>query len=241
MELTERQREILTAVIKEFMREADEVGSLALVEKYDLGVSSATIRNEMVKLMELGLLEKSHISSGRIPTDQALRLYVSSVLAQSPLNPLVSVEIRQGIYRDRFDRNMLVKEILELLSKETDCLVFMILDGEIRYWGVSQLLKNAEFKKVERLKTLFSILEDDSFLRNLTSKYSASGVTLIIGNELGIKDLSEAAIAFSRVPFWDKNEAYVGVIGTKRMDYSVVLPALGEVKKALESSISGWR
>lgn len=241
MELTERQREILTAVIKEFMREADEVGSLALVEKYDLGVSSATIRSEMVKLMELGLLEKSHISSGRIPTDQALRLYVSSVLAQSPLNPLVSVEIRQGIYRDRFDRNMLVKEILELLSKETDCLVFMILDDEIRYWGVSQLLKNGEFKKVERLKTLFSILEDDAFLRNLTSKYSASGVTLIIGNELGIKDLSEAAIAFSRVPFWDKNEAYVGVIGTKRMDYSVVLPALGEVKKALESSISGWR
>ncbi len=241
MELTERQREILTAVIKEFMREADEVGSLALVEKYDLGVSSATIRNEMVKLMELGLLEKSHISSGRIPTDQALRLYVSSVLAENQLNPLVSVEIRQGIYRDRFDRNMLVKEILELLTKETDCLVFMILDGEIRYWGISQLLKNGEFKKIERLKTIFNILEDDSFLRNLTTKYSASGVTLIIGKELGIKDLSEVAIAFTKVPFWDKNEAYVGVIGTKRMDYSVVVPALGEVKKALESSISGWR
>ena len=241
MDLTERQREILTAVIKEFMREADEVGSLALVEKYDLGVSSATIRNEMVKLMDLGLLEKSHISSGRIPTDQALRLYVSNVLQTNGLNPLVSVEIRQGIYRDRFDRNMLVKEIFELLSKETECLVFMILDDEIRYWGVSQLFKNSEFKDVERLKTIFSILEDDTFLRNLTSKYSASGVSLIIGNELGIKDLSEAAIAFTKIPFWDKNEAYVGVIGTKRMDYSVVVPALGEVKKALEASISGWR
>ena len=102
-------------------------------------------------------------------------------------------------------------------------------------------MKNGEFKKIDRLKTIFNILEDDSFLRNLTTKYSASGVTLIIGNELGIKDLSEVAIAFTKVPFWDKNEAYVGVIGTKRMDYSVVVPALGEVKKALESSISGWR
>lgn len=241
MDLTERQREILTAVIKEFMREADEVGSLALVEKYDLGVSSATIRNEMVKLMDLGLLEKSHISSGRIPTDQALRLYVSNVLANNQLNPLISVEIRQGIYRERFDRNILVKEILELLSKETECLVFMILDGEVRFWGVSQLFKNSEFKNIERLKTVFSILEDNTFLRNLTSKYSASGVSLIIGGELGIKDLSEAAIAFTRIPFWDENNAYIGVIGTKRMDYSLVIPALEEVKKALESSISGWR
>lgn len=80
MDLTERQREILIAIIKEFMQEADEVGSLSLVEKYDLGVSSATIRNEMVKLMDLGLLEKSHISSGRLPTDQALRLYVAKIL-----------------------------------------------------------------------------------------------------------------------------------------------------------------
>lgn len=241
MDLTERQREILSAVIKEFMEEAEEVGSVALVEKYDLGVSSATIRNEMVKLMNLGLLEKSHISSGRVPTDQALRLYVSSVLGNRELNPLISVEIRQGIYRDRFDKNMLVKEILELVSKETDSLAFMIFNNENRYWGISQLLKNREFRNFERLKTIFSILEDDTFLRDLTSKFSASGVSLIIGEELGIKDLSVASVAFIRIPFWDENNAFVGVIGTKRMDYSVVIPALEEVKEALESSISGWR
>lgn len=241
MELTDRQREILTAVIKEFMEEAEEVGSISLVEKYNLGVSSATIRNEMVKLMNLGLLEKSHISSGRLPTDQALRLYVSNVLGNRELNPLVSVEIRQGIFRDRFNKNMLVREILELVSKETDSLAFMILDGEIRYWGISELLKSTEFRNFERLKTIFSILEDDTFLRNLTCKFSASGVSLIIGEELGIKDLSVASTAFIGIPFWDEENAFVGVIGTKRMDYSVVIPALEEVKKALKSSISGWR
>ena len=97
MELTERQKEILRAVIREFMEEAEEVGSLSLVEKYDLGVSSATIRNEMVKLMGLGLLEKSHISSGRLPTDQALRLYVTNFLGRRELNAMVSVEIRDCI------------------------------------------------------------------------------------------------------------------------------------------------
>ena len=75
------------AIIKEFMDDANEVGSLSLVEKYNLGVSSATIRNEMVKLMSLGLLEKNHISSGRLPTDQALRLYVSKIIAYTFIIP----------------------------------------------------------------------------------------------------------------------------------------------------------
>jgi len=241
MDLTERQREILTAIIKEFMQEADEVGSLSLVEKYDLGVSSATIRNEMVKLMDLGLLEKSHISSGRLPTDQALRLYVTNVLGRRELSPLVSVEIRQGIYRDRFDKDVVIKSILEILSKETESLVFLVLDDQIRYFGITQLFKYSEFKDIEKLKTIFSILEDDTYLRDMVKKYSSSGVSLLIGGESGIKELTDCAIAFTKIPFWDEEQAYVGVLGSKRMDYSVVIPALNEVKNALNASMSGWR
>jgi len=241
MDLTERQREILTAIIKEFMQEADEVGSLSLVEKYDLGVSSATIRNEMVKLMDLGLLEKSHISSGRLPTDQALRLYVTKVLGRGQLSPLVSVEIRQGIYRDRFDKDVVIKSILDILSKETESLVFLVLDNEVRYFGITQLLKYSEFKDIEKLKMIFSILEDETYLRDMVSKYSSSGVSLLIGGEAGIKELTDCAIAFTNIPFWNENKAYVGVLGSKRMDYSVVIPALNEVKNALKTSMSGWR
>jgi len=241
MELTERQKEILSAVIHEFMEEAEEVGSLSLVEKYDLGVSSATIRNEMVKLMGLGLLEKSHISSGRLPTDQALRLYVTNFVGRGELNPMISVEIRQGIYRDRFDKEIVIKSVLEILSKETEGLVFLILDNQIRYFGVSQLFKYSEFKEIEKLKTIINILEDDTYLRNLVSKFSSSGVSLLIGGEVGVKDLSDCALAFIQIPFWDQNQAFVGVIGSKRMDYSIVIPALTEVKNALNASLSGWR
>ena len=241
MELTERQKEILSAVIHEFMEEAEEVGSLSLVEKYDLGVSSATIRNEMVKLMGLGLLEKSHISSGRLPTDQALRLYVTNFVGRGELNPMISVEIRQGIYRDRFDKEIVIKSVLEILSKETEGLVFLILDNQIRYFGVSQLFKYSEFKEIEKLKTIINILEDDTYLRNLVSKFSSSGVSLLIGGEVGVKDLSDCALAFIQIPFWDQNQVFVGVIGSKRMDYSIVIPALTEVKNALNASLSGWR
>lgn len=242
MEITERQKEILRAVIREFMEEAEEVGSLSLVEKYDLGVSSATIRNEMVKLMGLGLLEKSHISSGRLPTDQALRLYVTNFLGRRELNPMVSVEIRQGIYRDRFDKDVVIKSILDILSKETESLVFLVLDNQIRYFGVSQLFKYSEFgENIEKLKKVINILEDENYLRNMVNKFTNSGVSLLIGGESGVKEFTDCAIAFIRIPFWDQNHSYVGVIGSKRMDYSIVIPALNEVRNALQTSMSGWR
>lgn len=241
MDITERQKTILMAIIKEFMDDANEVGSLSLVEKYDLGVSSATIRNEMVKLMALGLLEKNHISSGRLPTDQALRLYVSKILERSSLNPLVSVEIRQGIFRDRFSKDIVIKSILQILAKETDSVVFLILDDDIRYYGLANILAFDEFQSIEKIKSVISILEDDVFLKNMAQKYAGSGVSLLIGGESGVGTLQNCAMAFTKIPFWGKNESYVGIIGSKRMDYSKVIPALREIKNSLENAMSGWR
>ena len=229
------------AVIKEFMDDANEVGSLSLVEKYNLGVSSATIRNEMVKLMSLGLLEKNHISSGRLPTDQALRLYVSKIIDRSSLNPLVSVEIRQGIFRDRFSKDIVIKPILQILAKETDSVVFLILDDDVRYYGLANILAYEEFQSIEKIKSVISILEDDVFLKNMAQKYSSSGVSLLIGEESGVGTLQDCAMAFTKIPFWNKSNSYVGVIGSKRMDYSKVIPALREVKNSLENAMSGWR
>lgn len=241
MDITERQNAILMAIIKEFMGDANEVGSLSLVEKYHLGVSSATIRNEMVKLMALGLLEKNHISSGRLPTDQALRLYVSKIIDRSSLSPLVSVEIRQGIFRDRFSKDIVIKSILQILAKETDSVVFLILDDDVRYYGLANILAFDEFQSIEKIKSVISILEDDVFLKNMAKKYAGSGVSLLIGGESGVGTLQNCAMAFTKIPFWSKSESYVGVIGSKRMDYSKVIPALREIKNSLENAMSGWR
>jgi len=241
VDITERQKAILMAIIKEFMGDAEEVGSLSLVEKYHLGVSSATIRNEMVKLMQLGLLEQTHSSSGRLPTDQALRLYVSEMLGRNVINPLMSIEIRQGIFRDRFSKDIVIKSVLHILSKETDSVVFLILDEDIRYYGLANLLSFDEFQSIEKIRSIVNILEDDVFLKNITEKYSGSGVSLLIGGESGVGTLHDCAMAFTKIPFWGREVGYVGILGSKRMDYSKVIPALKEVKSSLESSMSGWR
>lgn len=240
MDITERQKRILMAIIEEFMRSADEVGSLSLVEKHKLGVSPATIRNEMARLMEMGLLEKSHISSGRFPTDQALRLYVSNILNSSALNPLITVEIRQGIFRERFSRESVLNSILQILSEETDSAVYLLIDGVCRYWGVSNLFKYEELRDWRKIQRVINILEDKDFLKSMMDRYGGNGVSLLIGEESGVKDLEGCSLIFTSLPFWDTNEAYVGILGSKRMDYARCVPALREVQNAMRNAMRGW-
>ena len=216
------------AIIKEFMQSADEIGSLALLEKYDLGVSSATIRNEMVRLMDMGLLEKSHISSGRHPTDQALRLYVTKVVGGSRLNPVIAVQIRQGIFKERFSRDSIVKSILNLLADKGEGTAFVAFDEDVRYYGLANLFKYGELRDLDTLERIVQLLEDDS------------GVSLLIGEETGVKGLAECSIAFTRIRLPQSNNGYVGILSSKRMDYGKVVPALKEVQEATRESLKGW-
>lgn len=83
MELEYRKLKILQAIIKDFILTAEPVGSRTLAKKYDLGISSATIRNEMADLEELGYLYQPHTSAGRVPSDIAYRLYVDHIMAEN--------------------------------------------------------------------------------------------------------------------------------------------------------------
>jgi heat-inducible transcriptional repressor len=92
-----RTRAILRAVIEEYVTSATPVGSLALVERYGLGVSSATVRNVLAELELSGLLTHPHTSAGRIPTDEGYRWYVESIM-ESALMP----EVEQLMIRHQF-------------------------------------------------------------------------------------------------------------------------------------------
>jgi len=76
-ELTQRQIKILKCITEEFIETASPVGSETLEKKFNLGISSATIRNEMADLTKLGYLKKGHLSAGRGPTSMGLKYYVA--------------------------------------------------------------------------------------------------------------------------------------------------------------------
>ena len=90
MELTPRKKIILSAIVKAHIAHGEPVGSKLLCQITDLGLSSATIRNEMSDLCEMGYLEQPHTSAGRVPTAAGYRLYVSELLGKDSLSaPIV--------------------------------------------------------------------------------------------------------------------------------------------------------
>ncbi len=78
--LDERKRRILEAIIDDYINTGEPVGSRTIAKKYIFGISSATIRNEMSDLEEMGYLEQPHTSAGRIPSDKGYRYYVDEGL-----------------------------------------------------------------------------------------------------------------------------------------------------------------
>ncbi len=91
----ERRLEVLRAIVQDYVSTNDPVGSKALAERHDLGVSPATIRNDMAVLEEQGYITQPHTSAGRVPTDKGYRLFVDRLSAVKPL----SVAERRAIER----------------------------------------------------------------------------------------------------------------------------------------------
>ena len=86
MELSERKLKVLQAIIADYVKTAEPVGSRTLSKKPELGYSPATIRNEMADLEEMGYLTHPHTSAGRVPSDKAYRLYVNALMEKPELS-----------------------------------------------------------------------------------------------------------------------------------------------------------
>lgn len=117
--LDERKQKILQAVIQNYISSAEPVGSRTLARKYDLGVSPATIRNEMADLEMLGYLEHIHTSSGRVPSAKGYRLYVDSLLPVQPMSDAEKAMI-DSWYKNKVQQlNQVFQETAKLISKLT--------------------------------------------------------------------------------------------------------------------------
>ena len=98
MELTERKRQILKVVVEDYIRSAEPVGSKAIAARMGGSVSSATIRNELADLVDLGYLEQPHTSAGRIPSPKGYRLYVNELMEQQKLSIAETEKINQSLH-----------------------------------------------------------------------------------------------------------------------------------------------
>ncbi len=232
--LTERQKDLLKAIISEFMETAEAVGSIYLSAKYDLGVSSATIRNEMTQLVKEGYLRKLHSSSGRLPTARAFKFFIKQLLEELEEVELMEEQLlKQRISQSHNSVERVMLDSSKFLARVTKNAGVALGEKAIYYSGITDILTNPEYHKHSTLYRLFSILEDYRTLERILSKYEGENydnVRVLIGKEdLGMESLECVAIVFSECLLANGQKGYIAVIGPNRMDYASVIPAVRRV------------
>ncbi|MDP4127408.1 MAG: heat-inducible transcriptional repressor HrcA [Bacillota bacterium] len=113
MQMDERKRKILRAIVQDYIATAEPIGSRTIARKFDLGVSPATIRNEMADLEDLGYIEQPHTSAGRIPSDAGYRYFVDCLMDPQVLND----EEKGIIERESTKRIQQIQEVISHTSK----------------------------------------------------------------------------------------------------------------------------
>lgn len=126
MDLSERKLKILQAIIGDFITTAEPVGSRTLSKKYDLGISPATIRNEMSDLEEMGFLTHPHTSAGRVPSEKAYRLYVNEIMKKRELSKAQKDIIAKELYQNFTELDRTIEHAAKILSNITNLTSFAV-------------------------------------------------------------------------------------------------------------------
>ena len=120
MELTDRKKKVLRSIVDLYIRTAEPVGSKAIAELPDMNYSSATIRNEMADLTNLGYLEQPHTSAGRVPSAAGYRLYVDELMASYRLSMDETKSINLAIEEKMQRVDKIEEKVAKLGSQATD-------------------------------------------------------------------------------------------------------------------------
>lgn len=239
-ELTPRQINLLKTIIEEYMESAEPVGSEKIEKKYELGVSPATIRNEMAVLTKADFLKQPHTSSGRIPTKKAIKLYVARLMEEKQLSVSEEVAAKEKVWDARGDFQRLLKEATRALAEQTRFLaVAGTENGDTYHSGYSYLLDLPEFFDIDVTKTIFSMLDRNQTLIELFQKAFGEGpVHYLLGDELGFDYLEPCGMVFTRFQAGPQSGS-IGVIGPSRLNYSRVVPTVKHFGHLLEELLGG--
>ena len=241
-ELTERQTRVLKAIIEEYMETAEPIGSEALEKKYELGVSPATVRNEMVKLTNAGYLKQLHASAGRIPTKEAFKLYVNQLMQEKELSVADEVAAKEKVWDVRFDLDRLMHEAVRVLAQKTRTLALAEVEGgNIYHAGYANILQMPEFYDIDITRTILSLIDEVGEARKLFEKSFGEGpIHLLLGDELGYDYLEPCGMVFTDFDAGPKKRGSLGVIGANRLNYPLVIPFVryfGNLIEELASSL----
>jgi heat-inducible transcriptional repressor len=226
---SERQKELLLTIIKEFIETAEAVGSISLQNKYNFDLSPATIRNEMSSLGLLGYLYQKNMSSGRIPTTKGWRFFVDYLkeMGFDDVEIGAQDEIRSVLNKVDPDPENLIRKSVSMISRFSVNAEVAVVDGKVIYSGLSELVEVPEFRDTDNLKRILHILEDYSTLSEMMNRgLTDEDINVLIGEESGEDEFSEYAIIFNELRINGVAHGYLAIIGPNRMAYNKVIPLM---------------
>ncbi len=325
--LTKRQENILKLIVMEYIKLAKPVGSKLICDK--LNCSSATVRNEMMQLEEMGLLEKTHTSSGRVPSEKGYRYYVDNLMELKQLNGEEVYKLQTVFNNSQLELSDVLNKSLEIISEITsytsvvldtkshdnklkeisvvpvnsEILVVIVVTDQgyvehknielhnvsleevqktvklindliigtpidevsaklefeikpviakyvkqheilynafydvltdistknVNVVGKNNILKHQEFGNIDKIKDIFSKLDDKSLLENIEE--TNNDINIYIGHE---NKMSPDVTVIKTNYKTSKDEGTIAIIGPKRMDYDKVVNLLDYIKKQIE-------
>ncbi|HEU4715789.1 MAG TPA: transcriptional regulator [Candidatus Saccharimonadales bacterium] len=232
--MTDRQIAILTAIIEQYAEIAAPVGSVTLAKLF--GVSSATIRSEMARLEEMGLIMQPHTSAGRIPTDKGYRLYVNSITdAVSEDMPALdrgarAIEARVATHNDSASRA--IRSAVDSLVDLTQNLGLATIGDQLYMSGIGNLFSQPEFTQGTHTQAVARLLDNlEPWLREAAPN---EPLNVFIGAENPIGKTSGASLIISRFRSPYSDRSYIGVLGPTRQSYGRVMRLVRHAGAMLE-------
>lgn len=231
--MTDRQMQILSAIIEQYAEIAVPVGSVLLAKLF--GVSSATIRAEMAKLEEAGYIMQPHTSAGRIPTDKGYRSYVNGITAEQEEKPALDrsalvIEARVASYGNHTDRA--IRGAVDSLVELTHNLGLATIGDQLYMSGIGNLFAQPEFAEGQHVQNIARLLDNlEPWLREARPNEPLS---VFIGGENPIGKSSGATLIISRFRSPYSDHSYIGILGPTRQSYGRVMGLVRHAGAMLE-------
>lgn len=232
--MTERQVQILAAIIEQYAEVASPVGSVMLAKLF--GVSSATIRSEMARLEEMGYISQPHTSAGRTPTDKGYRFYVNTITESETTTPMGidrgtrALDARVGTHTDRADRA--IRSAVDSLVDLTHNLGIATIGDELYMSGIGNLFSQPEFASGTHVQAVARLLDNlEPWLREAAPN---EPLNVYIGSENPIGKTCGASLIVSRFRSPYSDRSYIGVLGPTRQSYARVMRLVRHAGAVLE-------
>jgi len=241
MDLTERQIQIVKTIVEEFTQTAEPVGSVTLENKYRLGVSPATLRNEMAVLEEKGFLSQPHTSAGRIPTPMALKFYVQELMKEKDLSVAEEVNVKSRVWDHRFNPNDLLREATKVLAERTKSLCVAATDnGESYHSGYANIFNSSEFSDLNVAKEVLFLLDQQTRLQDIFGRAGGnSPIHILIGDEMGFSVYRPVSCVFADLQIGSRRGS-LGIIGSSRQEYDRNIPMVRFVANLINQIAQEW-